>query len=300
MTPTSPSARANARSKSSIARTKASADRAQVNASRAKVRATRFTAIGARALELDEYRFAGSAQPNVPPIGLRIAGVRSRDERAKPLGIADGAGQGIVLHQVEGREEHPRVQGLQETTGEDRDADLGRIALAARALVGARLDRLDHVAALGVRRDAAVAVGPGAVVTGREFPGRIGLPGLEQRVEDRRAVAVEDAAGEGDAIAAAGEQDDAAVLPQKIAREERPDGLRRSGLRHAHTPIGVARRPRSTMSQRYPSATPSMPCSRSRSAMRRSRPASGTLWKIGSIASRGSPGKNIWVMSRCA
>jgi hypothetical protein len=30
------------------------------------------------------------------------------------------------------------------------------------------------------------------------------------------------------------------------------------------------------------------------------RPASGTLWKIGSMASRGSPGKNICVMSRCA
>src|SRR5262245_18330107 len=109
MTPTSPSARAIARSKSSIARTKASADRARVNASRAKVRATRFTSVGARALELDESRFADLGNPDVPPIDLRIAGVMSRDERAKPLGIADGAGQGIVLHQVEGREEHLRV-----------------------------------------------------------------------------------------------------------------------------------------------------------------------------------------------
>src|SRR5262252_9289799 len=168
MTPTSPSARANARSKSSIARTKASADRARVNASRAKVRATRFTEIGARAIELDEYSFAGHAEPDVPPVDLRIAGVRSRDERAKPLGIANVVVQGIVLHQVEGREEHPRVHGLQEPTGEDRDADLRRIALAVRALVRPRLDRLDRVVALGVRRDAAVAVGPGAVVTGRK------------------------------------------------------------------------------------------------------------------------------------
>src|SRR5512138_855143 len=216
MTPTSPSARASARSKSSMARTNASADRARVNASRAKVRPTRFTTFGARGLDLDEYCFAGPAQPHVPPIGLWILGVGSRDERAEPLGVADGAGQGIVLHQVDGRQEYPRVQGLQEPAGEDRDADLGRVGLAVRALVGSGLHRLDRVAALGVRRDAAVAVRPGAVVTGRESPGRIGLPGLEERVVDRRAVAVEDAPGERDSIAAAGKQHDAAVLPQEI------------------------------------------------------------------------------------
>src|SRR5262245_26197443 len=299
-TPTSPSARASARSKSSIARTNASADSARVNASRAKLRPTRFTTIGARALELDEHRFAGAAQPDVPPIDPWIVGVGSRDERAESLDVADRAGQGIVLDQLDRREEHPRSQGLQEPAGEDRHADLGRIGLAARTLERSGLDCLDRVAALGVRRDATVAIGASAIVTGREFPGRVGLPGLEERVVDRRVVAVEDAPGERDAIAATGKQDDAAVLPQEIAREERSDRLRGGGLRHGHTPIGVARGPRNTMSQRYPSATPSMPCSRSRSAIKRLRPASGTLWKIGSIASRGSPGKNIWVISRCA
>src|SRR5262245_15620254 len=299
-TPTSPSARASARSKSSIARTNASADSARVNASRAKVRPTRFTTIGVPALELDEHRFAGPAQPRVPPIDLWIVGVGSRDERAEPLEIVDRAGQGIVLDQLDRREEHPRVQGLQEPAGEARHADLGRVGLAARAFERSGLDRFDRVAALGVRRDAAIAIGAGAVMPGREFPGRVGLPGLEERVVDRRAVAVEDAPGERDAIAPTRTQDDAAVLPQEIACEERSDRLRGRGLRHGHTPIGVARDPRNTMSQRYPSATPSMPCSRSRSAIRRLRPPLGTLWKIGSIANRGSPGKNIWVMSRCA
>src|SRR5262245_48286141 len=276
-TPTSPSARASARSKSSIARTNASADSARVNASRAKVRPTRFTTIGARALQLDEHRFAGAAQPDVPPINLWIVGVGSRDERAKPLEIADRAGEGIVLDQVDRREEHPRVQGLQEPASEERHADLGGVGLAALALERSGLDRLDRVAALGVRRDTAVAIGAGAVMTGREFPGRVGLPGLEERVVDRRAVGVEDAPGECDAITATGKQHDGAVLPQEIACEKRSDRLRGRGLRHAHTPIGVARGPRNTMSQRYPSATPSMPCSRSRSAIKRLRPASGTL-----------------------
>ena len=52
---------------------------------------------GARALELDEDRFAGSPQPNVPAIDVRSTGIASRDQRAEPLGIADGARQGIVL-----------------------------------------------------------------------------------------------------------------------------------------------------------------------------------------------------------
>ena len=71
------------------------------------------------------------------------------------------------------------------------------------------------------------------------------------------------------------------------------------GFGHGQIPIGVARGPRGAVSHRYPSATPSMPCSRSRLATSSGRPASGTLWKIGSIASSGSAG-NICVMSRWA
>src|SRR5262245_163677 len=93
MTPASPSAAASARSKSSMARTNASPDNALVNASRAKPRPTMFT----NALVLDEHRFARAAQPHVPVVELRVLGVAGRDQRAEPLGIADGAGEGIVL-----------------------------------------------------------------------------------------------------------------------------------------------------------------------------------------------------------
>src|SRR2546425_1822866 len=300
MTPTSASAPASACSKSSIARTNASAENARVNVSRAKLRPTRFTAIDARALVLDEDRFAGSAQPNIPPIDLRIAGITSRDQRAEPVGIADGAGQRIVLDRLERGEEHTGLQGLQEPAREDRDADLGRVRLAAWAPERTGHDRLDRITAVGVRRDAAVAVRPGSIAPRGEFAGCVCLPGLEEGIEDGGAGAVEHASSQRDAIAATGEQHRAAITPEQLACEERPDGLGGRGLRHGHTPNGVARGPRSTMSNRYPSATPSTPCSRSRSAIRSLRPASGTLLKIGSMASSGSPGKNICVMSRCA
>src|SRR5437667_2832531 len=158
MTPAAPSASASARSKSSIARTNASAENAWANVSRAKLRPTRFTG----ASELDEDRFAGAAQSDIPPINLRILVVSGRDQRAETLGIADRAGEGIVLDHRQRSEEHSGVQRLQEPAGEDRDADLGRVRLAGRALEGSGDDRLDRVAAVGVRRDAAVAVGAGA------------------------------------------------------------------------------------------------------------------------------------------
>src|SRR2546427_9035554 len=101
MTPTSASAAASARSKSSIARRNASGENAWVKVSRAKLRATRLTAIGARALELDEDCFARSAQPDVPPIDLRILGVACGDQGAEPLGVGDRAGEGIVLDHFE-------------------------------------------------------------------------------------------------------------------------------------------------------------------------------------------------------
>src|SRR4029450_4702578 len=99
MTPASASASASARSKLSIAQTKASADSAWANDSRAKLRPTMFTT--GEALGLDEHRRAGAPQASVPAVGLRIAGIGGSDERAEPLGIADGAGQGIILDRVE-------------------------------------------------------------------------------------------------------------------------------------------------------------------------------------------------------
>src|SRR6188474_1140174 len=98
MTPASASAAASARSKSSMDRTNASADSAWAQASRAKLRPTRFTA---RLLDLYEHRLAGAAQPDVPPVDLRMRGIARGDQRAEPLGIADGAGQGIVLDRLE-------------------------------------------------------------------------------------------------------------------------------------------------------------------------------------------------------
>src|SRR6185369_2959560 len=131
--PASASAPASARSKSSIARTNASAESARVNDSRAKPRPTIFR-VGARALDLDEDRFAGAAQPNVPAIERGIRGIARRDQGSDPLRIPDRAGQGIVLDRLERSQEHPRLHGLQEPAREDRHADLGRVRLAALAL----------------------------------------------------------------------------------------------------------------------------------------------------------------------
>src|SRR5439155_556017 len=83
---------------------------------RAKLRATMFTATRARALELDEDRFAVSPEPNVPPIDLRIARITRPDQRAESFGIADGPGQRVVLDRVERGEEHAGLHGLQEAS----------------------------------------------------------------------------------------------------------------------------------------------------------------------------------------
>src|SRR5262249_59857025 len=98
--PAAASAPTSARSKSSIARTNASADSAWVKESRAKPRPTMFTS-AARALVLDEHRFAGAAQAHVPAIEPGIFAVARCDQRAESFGIADGAGERIVLDRFE-------------------------------------------------------------------------------------------------------------------------------------------------------------------------------------------------------
>src|SRR5262245_52315607 len=181
ITPTSACALASARSKSSMARTNASAENACANASRAKLWPTMFSAIG-RALVLDEDRFAVSPQPDVPPIELRIAGLSSRDQRAEPVGIADRAGERIVLDHFERAEEHAGLERLQESAREDLDADLWRVRLAAWALEGSGHDRLDRIAAVSVRGDAPVAVGSRTVVARGNRAGTVRLPGLERSI----------------------------------------------------------------------------------------------------------------------
>ena len=192
------------------------------------------------------------------------------------------------------------LHGLQESAGENHHADLRGIRFAARAPERSWHDCLDRISSVRVRRHAAVAAWPGSIAPRRECAGRVRLPGLHEGIDDGSAIAVEHPSRQGDPIAVAGEQDLASVAPEEFAGKEGADRLRGRGLRHDHTPIGVAPGPRRMMSNRYPSATPSIPCSRSRSAIRSSRPASGTLLKIGSMASKGSPGKNICVMSRWA
>jgi hypothetical protein len=88
--------------------------------------------------------------------------------------------------------------------------------------------------------------------------GGVGLPQLDQRIRHRRAVAVEDAAFDDNALAGriAGRQ----IAPFRVIEpemKERPDGLRRGRdqlVGHRPSPhagsIGVAARPRNTMSQR--------------------------------------------------
>src|SRR5437762_7890502 len=129
MTPTSASAPASARSKSSMARTNAWPENAWVKVSRAKLFPTRLTAIDAPgslgcALELEEDRLARSPQPDVPPIHLGILGVEGGDQRLEAIRIGDRAGEGIVFDHLERGEEHARMQRLQEPAREDRDADL--------------------------------------------------------------------------------------------------------------------------------------------------------------------------------
>jgi len=167
------------------------------------------------------------------------------------VGIGQRAGQGIVLDRVERGQEDTRLHALEQAASEDRDADLRRVRLAARALERAGQDRVDRIAAVGAGRHAAVAVGPGALAAGGKLAGRVHLPRLEERIHDGRAVAIEHPSGQPDPLAgAAGEQDRAAVAPEQLPVEEGADGLGGRGGGHGHSPIGVARVPRSTMSKR--------------------------------------------------
>ena len=82
--------------------------------------------------------------------------------------------------------------------------------------------------------------------------------------------------------------------------KERAYRLRRGRRgRGAHRSIGVERDPRSTMSNRYPSARSGTVVSQSNVEMSRPRArSSGMLRKIGSCERSGSPGKYICVTRR--
>src|SRR6185503_9736101 len=119
-------------------------------------------------------------------------------------------------------------------------------------------------------------------------------------VGQRRAVAVAHRAGELEARPRRAEPGQIGVRRVGQHVPERADGLAAGDARHHRAPSsGVACRPRSTISNRKPSAHSGWVSSRSNAEIRRARATgSGIDWKIGSIASSGSPGKYIWVTRR--
>src|SRR5262249_7324367 len=144
----------------------------------------------------------------------------------------------------------------------------------------------------------AVRIGGAAAPADEARRGRRGrLPQLEARIGDRGAVAVEHAAGELEPPPARAERGEIPVAALAGQVPERPDGLAGGDRAPPRAPCaGVAWRPRSTMSKRNPSAHSGWVRDRSNAEISRPRAsASGTDWKIGSIASSGSPGKYIWV-----
>jgi hypothetical protein len=80
---------------------------------------------------------------------------------------------------------------------------------------------------------------------------RVGVPDLDERVGDRIAPRVDDAADDLDPLARrVGPRDDLLVLVDQGVVEEWADGLRGCLLAHGQPVTGVAARPRRTMSKR--------------------------------------------------
>src|SRR4030095_12007641 len=138
----------------------------------------------------------------------------------------------------------------------------------------ARLDGGEAERALRVGGDAAKTA-PAAlerlvlrVLGVRVFARGVGLPDLDQPVVHASAVAVDQPAGDGEALALH-------PAPGDVARGEpvepdvqvRADGLMAAGVEaHGIFSIGVSSRPRSTMSKREPSACSGMVFSQSDAA----------------------------------
>src|SRR5262249_29610883 len=171
-----------------------------------------------------------------------------------------------------------------------------------------RLDRAKPESSFGIGEDAAE---PGKPGIGHRRPGgrlritpvRIGLPDLEHRIGDGLCVAVDHAPLDRDLLP--GHDCDGQVVgrgPRNPDVQERTDGLRRR--RHGvstgtSTSIGVASRPRRTMSNVYPSAWSGTVVSQSKVPINRRRARSSRmLVYIGSKSSSGSPGKYICVTRR--
>jgi hypothetical protein len=133
-------------------------------------------------------------------------------------------------------------QRLEEAAREDRDVDGGHVARRHRGFdaEAAILAGFDAPEAERIRLSARGAFGS----LWRR------LPCLDQRVAHRLACAVDDAAGQHDAISTRREGDLAAVAPAQSEVEEGADGLRRRTLRHVTGPWESKLAPARTMSKR--------------------------------------------------
>src|SRR5688572_3403138 len=247
-------------------------------------------------LRREENRLAHALEANVPVVDGRVPhGFGRRDERLQSRGAGQGLQERLGAHARLVREVHAGVQRLEEPAREHGDLDAG-----CRTFRGARHQRLDAIGAVLAGLDASQAVRPRGACRGRRrlSQGRK-LPRFDEGVGERLAGAIEEATEENDRLAGFREAHLLAVGPAQGLVEKRADGLRRRAL-HGYTPKGVDFAPLSTMSYRYPSASPSTLLSSASAQTRRLRPSpSGTLLYTGSSASSGSPGKYICVMRRC-
>src|SRR6185437_15110459 len=111
----------------------------------------------------------------------------------------------------------------------------------------------------------------------------VGLPHLDQRITHRRVLAIKDTPAQGDTLTGHIRRGDLGDRQWSEAdAQERPDSLRRGGMQaHCAPPscsIGVASRPRRTMSKWYPSAYAGEVSSQSSCEISRCRArSSGTL-----------------------
>src|SRR5215813_12037373 len=202
------------------------------------------SAIGRRPRRLSrsdrkEHRFPIALEVDVVP---ELPGAIVRCHQCRPcLGILDQ-----VEHRIDRvgsrfvREVQARDQLAQETPSEDGYVEVGRLSSPVWRCDRSRLQKHEVESALGV---------------GAAACERVRLPGLDEGVWHRVAGTVEHLAF--DAQRAGGSRVDRVCIAGEWQRkaEERTYRLRRRRtVRHRQLSIGVAERPRITMSHRYPRA----------------------------------------------
>src|ERR1700694_2905672 len=225
MTPIRDSARARAASTSSIACTQARSD--TVTSIKSVLRLGPKSASDGK-----EDRLPFALQPDVE---VEHAPAILRDQRlaTRRLNEVQNRIGGVGLRLI--RKIHPRHQVTEQTPGENRDVEVGRLRAPVRRRRSAGLG--------GREAECALSVGAGASESGAY------LPDLNQGVGDGLTLPVEDLALHPDRAGGARRQDLLTLLERQSDAEERTDRLRRR-QRPAQGSFskGVAARPRSTMS----------------------------------------------------